>query len=157
MKNLRIMEKLPGSPGCFVCDNDGTNPRSLHLHLMWDEENGEVCVPFEPDETWCGYSGVVHGGILASIFDDAMGWAIRRSCGEWVVTADFHICYRKPVTIGRAYTVRGRVEHRGGRKTKTGAYLTDAKGVVFAEADALFVSGAEIVPQETEKRNSNEE
>jgi acyl-coenzyme A thioesterase PaaI-like protein len=115
---------------------------------MWDEENGEVCALFEPDETWCGYSDVVHGGILASIFDDAMAWAVRRSGGDWGVTADFHIRYRKPVTTGREYTVRGRVESRKGRKARTGALLTDANGVLFAEADALFVSGVQRASRE---------
>ena len=134
-----MLEKLPGSPGCFVCDNDGSNPRSLRLHLMWDKEKKEVHIPFAPDETWCGYSGLVHGGILASIFDDAMAWAVRQNGGEWGVTADFHIRYRKPVTAGGKYTVKGRVEESRGRRTKTSAQIVDAEGKVLAEADALFI------------------
>ncbi len=136
------MERLPGSPGCFVCDNDGSNPRSLRLNLMWDEEKQEVHILFKPDETWCGYSGVVHGGILASVFDDAMAWAVRQISGEWGVTADFHIRYRRPVTAGGEYTVKGRVESKKGRKAKTTAQILDTEGNVLAEADALFVGGA---------------
>lgn len=137
------MERLPGSPGCFVCDNDNSNPRSLRLHLMWDEAEGKVHVTFHPDETWCGYSGIVHGGILASVFDDVMAWAVRQDGGNWGVTADFHIRYRKPVTSGGEYTVEGWVETRRGRKAKTAARLLDSKGDLLAEADALFIGGTE--------------
>jgi uncharacterized protein (TIGR00369 family) len=111
---------------------------------MWDKESGEVHAAFRPDETWCGYSGVVHGGILAAMFDDAMAWAARQDSGDWGVTADFHIRYRKPVTVGGKYTVKGRVVSRKGRKSKTAARIVDAEGVVFAEAAALFISGARI-------------
>ena len=31
------LKKLEGSPGCFVCDNNGSNPRALALELFWDE------------------------------------------------------------------------------------------------------------------------
>lgn len=148
------MERLPGSPGCFVCDNDGSNPRSLHLHLMWDDEKGEVHIPFAPDETWCGYSGLVHGGILASVFDDAMAWAVRQVGGDWGVTADFHIRYRRPVTAGGEYTVRGRVESRRGRKAKTTAEIVDAEGNVLAEADALFVGGSGAKLRETKEEEA---
>ena len=143
------MERLPGSPGCFVCDNDGSNPRSLRLPLAWDPDSREVNIPFRADETWCGYSGLVHGGILASIFDDAMAWATHQAIGGWGVTADFHIRYRKPVLAGKAYTVKGRVESRRGRKVRTTAQILDDEGTVFAEADALFVGKAEAGPRES--------
>ncbi|MDR0652284.1 MAG: PaaI family thioesterase [Synergistaceae bacterium] len=137
---METMKRLPGSPGCFVCDNDGSNPRSMRLVLMWDAEKKEVHIPFCPDETWCGYSGVVHGGILASVFDDAMAWAVHQNIGSWSVTADFHIRYRKPILVGRKYTAEGRVDETRGRKTRTKARIVDATGDIFAEADALFVS-----------------
>jgi uncharacterized protein (TIGR00369 family) len=137
---VMVMEKLPGSPGCFVCDNDGSNPRSLRVSLIWSEETKEVHIPIEPDGTWCGYDGVVHGGIVASVFDDAMAWAVRKNVGPWSVTADFRIRYRKPIRAGENYTVKGRVTATRGRRTRTAAQLVDGKGVVFAEADALFIT-----------------
>jgi uncharacterized protein (TIGR00369 family) len=107
---------------------------------MWDAENKEVRIPFRPDETWCGYSGVVHGGILASVFDDAMAWAAYQNVGRWGVTADFHIRYRKPILVGEEYTATGRVEGIQGRRTRTKAQIVDTEGRVFAEADAIFVN-----------------
>lgn len=133
------MELLPGSPGCFVCDNDESNSRSLHLKLFWNEEEKMVYIPFTADKSWCGYSGVVHGGVLASIFDDAMAWAVRKESGEWGVTADFHIRYRKPVLADKNYTVKGKLENQRGRKFKTSAQILDTESNVLAEADALFV------------------
>ncbi|GHV45126.1 phenylacetic acid degradation protein [Synergistales bacterium] len=133
------MKKLTGSKECFVCGQHDSNPRSLGLSLFWDEENKEVNIPFCPDDTWCGYSGVVHGGIIASVLDDAMGWAAKQTIGDWSVTADFHIRYRKPTLIGGEYVIKGRVEEVTGRKTKTTAVLLDGSGNVLADSDAVYV------------------
>ena len=80
---------------------------------------------------------------MASVFDDAMGWAVRRTQGSWSVTADLHIRYRRPVAAGYEYLVRGRVLETKGRKTKTSAELLDVDGNILAEANALFIGGIE--------------
>jgi uncharacterized protein (TIGR00369 family) len=106
---------------------------------MWDEEKKEVHILFRPDKTWCSFDGVVHGGIVASVSDEAMGWAVRKSVGASNVTADFHIRYRRPVLVGGEYTAKARAEETHGRKTRASAQIVNAKGDVFAEADALFI------------------
>ncbi|MDL2260569.1 PaaI family thioesterase, partial [Deltaproteobacteria bacterium OttesenSCG-928-K17] len=99
------LERLPGSPGCFICDNNNSNPRSLRLKLMWDDAAQKVRLDINPDATWCGYDNVVHGGLVASVMDEAMAWAIKRQSGHWAFTADFQVRYKKPVEPGRSYTV----------------------------------------------------
>ena len=142
------LERMPGSSGCFVCGNDGSNPRSLGVTLMWCEEERAVYIPFEGDATWCGYDGVIHGGILASLFDDAMGWALHREVGEWGVTADFRIRYRRPAFAGRPHVVKGEVVSLKGRKAKMTARIYDAEDKVTTEAEALFITGIEAKRRE---------
>jgi len=58
------------SRGCLVCGRE--NPQGLHLHLDVDEETGVVRCEFTPLGTHIGFEGVVHGGILATVLDEAM-------------------------------------------------------------------------------------
>jgi len=134
-----FLERLPGSPGCFICDNNGSNPRSLRLKIMWDEAGREVRIAFRPDQTWCGYSEVVHGGLVASVLDEAMAWAVKQARGQWAFTADFHLRYKKPLAPGQDYEVRAEAPEGGGRKITTRARVLDGEGQVLARAEAIFL------------------
>lgn len=134
-----MLEKLEGSHGCFVCDTSGTNPRSLMLEIYWDEERHNTVISFTPDISHCGYEGVVHGGIIASIFDDSMAWAIKKEIGSWAVTATFEIRYKMPVKVGETYTFQGKIETARGKKICTSAMVKDCDEKILATASALFI------------------
>lgn len=136
------LERLPGSPGCFICDNNNSNPRALRLKLMWDAGSQTVLVDLQPDETWCGYAQVVHGGLIASVLDEAMAWAVKRQMGEWAFTADFQVRYKKPVAPGRDYHVKARVSEPEGRLINATAELVDGEGRITAQAKAVFLPSA---------------
>lgn len=133
------LELLPGSPGCFICDNNRSNPRALRLKLLWDDPSRTVIVDLKPDETWCGYAHVVHGGLVASVLDEAMAWAVKRQKGDWAFTADFQVRYKKPVEPEQAYQVRAKIDDPQGRLIKASAELFDSKGQVMAQAKAVFL------------------
>ena len=133
-------ELLPASHGCFVCDGGGVNPRSLKLKIYWNPEGQSVHIPFTPDAGWCGYSEVVHGGLIAATLDEAMAWAVRQAMGEWAFTVDFHLRYKKAVEPGRAYQAVAAVQELG-RKITASARLLDAEGQTAAVAEGIFLSG----------------
>ena len=133
------MEHLPRSKGCFVCGFAGDNPRSLALDILWNEEEGNSEIALSPDSSWCGYEGIVHGGIIASVFDDAMAWAVKKEIGTWAMTGEMSIRYLRPVKSGKAYVVKGKVERRIGRRINASGVLTDGEGKKMAEATALFL------------------
>lgn len=130
---------LPGSPGCFICDNNGSNPRALRLRLMWDEAGRTVRIPLHPDRTWCGFDDVVHGGLIASVLDEGMAWAVRQTSGQWAFTADFHLRYKQPVAPNRDYLVSAHVKEPGSRKITAEATLSDPDGQIIALAEAVFL------------------
>ncbi len=130
---------LPGSPGCVICDNNASNPRSLKLCLFWDETNRQVRIPCEADESWCGYDKVVHGGIVAALLDEAMAWAVRQHTGDWAFTAECSLRFKQPVRAGKAYTVIGGVSAAGKRKITAYGCVLDAEGAVAAKASASFL------------------
>ncbi len=141
------LKKLPGSPGCFVCDNNGANDRALKLDIMWDEQNQSVRVPFEPDHTWCGYNNVVHGGLIAAVMDEGMAWAVKEKSGSWALTVDFHLRYRKPLEPFKKYVVVANTDGGGGRKIMAAAEILNEAGESMARAEAIFLPGREAQPR----------
>ncbi len=134
------MIKLEGSKGCFVCDRTGTNARSLGVTLYWDEDSQKTVIPFTPKADWCGYEGVVHGGILTALCDDAMAWSAKQASDKWSVTANISVRFLRPVEAGKNYTVSGHASEPEGRKIHTEARILDEDGKVCADARGVFVA-----------------
>ncbi len=135
----QALQRLPGSPGCFICDNNSTNPRALRLTLLWDEAAETVRIPCEPDATWCGFEDVVHGGLIASVLDEAMAWAVKQTVGDWAFTADYRLRFKRAVAPGHAYEARGKIVQDAGRKIEAEAQFVDGDGTVLAQASAIFI------------------
>lgn len=137
MQNNQL-KKLSGSAGCFICDNNASNARSLHLEIFWDEGAEAIQIAFSPDETWCGYGNVVHGGLVASVLDEAMAWVVKQKSGEWAMTVDLQVRYKFALEPGKAYLARAKVENLG-RVITTSAQLLTLDGQVAAQAFAKFL------------------
>ena len=134
-------ETLPGSPGCVICDNNASNPRSLHLQILWNPEQQTVHIPCVPDDSWCGYAKIVHGGLIASVLDEAMAWVVKQVTGDWALTADYHVRYKAAVVPGRQYTAIAKVTTNGRRKITVQADFIDTDETIVAQADAVFLPG----------------
>lgn len=83
------MPKLPNYHLCFVCGD--RNPSGLGVRFHTDGE--KVWTHFTPDAGHMGYSGITHGGVLAALLDETMGWApciaTRRFCMSIEVSVEF--------------------------------------------------------------------
>jgi uncharacterized protein (TIGR00369 family) len=76
----------------------------------------------------------VHGGILATLLDEACIYACRAT-GEHFVTAELNVRYRKPVPVETAMTVSAEVVERKRRLLTVRARL-EIEGELHAEADS---------------------
>jgi len=87
-----------------------------------------------------GWEDITHGGIVATILDEVMGWALA-SADSWGYTAKLTIQYRRPTPIGRRLRAEGRLVERRRRLLTTRAQLADAEtGELLATADGLYVA-----------------
>jgi acyl-coenzyme A thioesterase PaaI-like protein len=87
-----------------------------------------------------GHLGVVHGGILALLFDDVMGFAFDALEIEMAVTANLNIDFRAPVPANSRVVVRVCVSKQEGRKLYFSAQLTSLDStVLYAEATSLYI------------------
>ena len=121
---------------CFACGELSAHGLHLVLHVA-----GDTCwteLTLRPD--FQGWEGIAHGGIVATILDEVMAWALA-SAEAWSYTAKMSIEYRRPVPIGAPIRAEGRIVDRRRRLHATSARLLDpATGAVFATAEGLYVA-----------------
>ncbi|GMV36615.1 MAG: hypothetical protein AMXMBFR61_11230 [Fimbriimonadales bacterium] len=138
------MTSLPQSSGCFVCGAD--NPYGLRLVFIRDEAG--VFTEFVPEARHCGYPGVLHGGIVASLLDETLGWAASVVKRRYFLTADLRVRYRRPVLAGTRVRVNGRYLGDKAGFWRAEGEVVDATGVVYASATGLYTSA----PDEAHER-----
>lgn len=140
---LKLLQ--PSSKNCFVCGV--SNPCGLHLRFF-DVEPGVVISEVILPEKFEGYPGVVHGGIIAAMLDEAAGRSqMGKENPRFMYTARLEIRYRKNVPVGKPLTLVGRAGESKRRTAKATSAIYDADHNLLAEADALMVD----IPEEVIK------
>jgi uncharacterized protein (TIGR00369 family) len=116
---------------CFVCG--ANNPDGLRLGFRIDRERGEAKAEVEFPERFQGWERTVHGGLLATVLDEAMIYAAGAR-GFRCVTGEITIRYVKPFRTGAPGTVKGRFLGDKGRIVMAESEVADVKGVIAARA-----------------------
>ncbi len=89
--------KQPNARDCFVCGMK--NDFGLKARFYENDED-ELIVYFTPRNEHQSYPGRLHGGIAASILDEAIGRAMQiKDPDIWGVTTDLKIKYRAPLPL----------------------------------------------------------
>lgn len=121
---------------CFACGQ--LNVHGLHLELHVADDTCWTEIALRPE--FQGWEGIAHGGIIATILDEVMAWALA-SADAWGYTARMTIEYRRPVPVGASIRGEGRVVSRRRRLLGTSGRLVDpATGEVFATAEGLYIA-----------------
>ncbi len=93
-------------PDCFVCGIDHPFGLQLEFTLL---EDGSVQASFACAETFAGYPGVLHGGVIASLLDGAMtNCLFAHGCQG--VTGKLEIRFRHPLITDRDAVVRAWID-----------------------------------------------
>jgi len=117
------------SDKCFACGQK--NPIGLKLKFDWDGK--EVKAKFTPGEYHQGWAGLVHGGIISCLLDEAMSYAALYS-GVNSLTARMQTRFKRPQPIDEPLTVTASVT----RKTRR---LVETKGEIKLADDTLVAEG----------------
>ncbi len=127
---------LPVTRGCFVCGID--NPAGLGLTLTTDGRSVAVPVRFRAEH--CGFSGVVHGGLLSTVLDEVMAWVIGVNTRSFAFAAELNVRFLRSVPPGIEMKVRAELtDNRRGRLFLTRGEVVGPDGVVHAEASGKFL------------------
>jgi uncharacterized protein (TIGR00369 family) len=134
--------KQPNSKKCFVCGVE--NPKGLQLKF-YENNPGEVVVEYTVPEQYQGYPGVVHGGVVAAMLDEAAGRVLMGSYPpRFMFTARLDVRYRKNVPIGQPLRIVARVGKSKERIATAISQIYGPEGDLLAEAEAVLVD----VPEE---------
>ena len=133
---------------CFACGALNTHGLQLELHAADDHCWVETTL----DTRFQGWDGIAHGGIICTILDEVMAWALVEH-DMWGVTARMSVEFKKPVPIGRPIRGDGHVVSARRRIVEAEGVLVDAEdGTVLASSTATFVAAPEDKKRELKAR-----
>ena len=125
---------------CFGCGAGN----AVGLRLTFSVVRGEtapwtVIADATVTDQYEGPPGYLHGGIIATLLDEAMSKA-NRARGVTAMTRQMQVEYLRPVPSGAPIRLEGRVSRSEGRKHWAEARILNSDGVVLASATALFIA-----------------
>lgn len=124
---------------CFACGKQ--NPYGLHMHFRL--ENGVIVADFLPQAEHQGFPGVIHGGIVATVMDEALNrTSMLTNTPAWTMTGRLEVRYRQYVPYGPQLRVRAWLEKQRGRMVQAAGNLTLAadEQTILAEAQGMFMA-----------------
>ena len=116
---------------CFGCGRK--NPIGLKLKFILTEEGCETI--FVPDQFHQGFDGVVHGGITATVLDEAVANLFYQK-SRVAMTAELDIRYHHPLIVGRKYRITAKIAKQVGKLTYSEAFIYDEAGKKIVSAKA---------------------
>lgn len=137
MPRHRVIRKQYNSQMCLVCGL--ANDLGLQA-AFYELDNGEVLALFTPRDEYQSYPGRLHGGISATILDETIGRAIMiNHPGQFGVTVDFSLRFRKPVPLGRELRVVARITSDSKRFFEGAGELVLPDGTVAVEGRGRYL------------------
>ena len=144
-----VRKQLPSSPNCFACGKH--NPRGLQLRF-WrepDPDHGErVATRCSLPADLNGFSDRTHGGIVATLLDEAMGWAAVARSGRFGYTVELKVRYPRGVPTEQELELRGYIQRVTRRLLFAGADIRDPQAgdrpdAILATAEGKFMLASE--------------
>src|SRR5437660_12266473 len=103
-----------------------SNPDGMRLKFVFDEGRDRFVCHFKLSRKYTGPPGHAHGGIIATILDEAMG-KVNKFRNVLALTGSMEIKYLKPVPLGQPLTVISSEQSVDGRRHPNMAEIKNAK------------------------------
>ena len=121
---------------CFGCGPD--NPDGMRLKFVLDESGKQFVCRFKLTKRYMGPPGHAHGGVIATILDEAMG-KVNKLRQVIALTSEMTVKYLKPVPLGKPLVAIGREHYVRGRVHVNEGEIQDEDGVVLARSRGKFI------------------
>jgi len=131
------MPELPHTRGCIVCGKE--NPHGLRAHLHIDERTGMVRCDFVPRAEHIGFEGIIHGGVLATLLDEAMVWAATWAGRRFCVCGELNVRFRQAVSVGQRLRVEAKIISNRTRLIETEGSVRDTGDKLLVSAEGKYV------------------
>jgi uncharacterized protein (TIGR00369 family) len=129
MREIDIIE-LPKPVGyyCFGCGT--ANDRGLKMTFY--ARGNTVCSDVVLDEHCVGWENIAHGGIISTLLDETMSWAVVAFKRVFFVTSSLEVRYLRPVMVNIPLTVVGEIDAASRRGCFVKGSLFDEQGAKLA-------------------------
>lgn len=124
------MKELRDNHRCYVCGKE--NPAGLGVDFEIHNESRAISAKFTPSERYQGYEGIVHGGLLSTLLDEAMG-KLTVSLGIPAVTVELMVTFKSPAAPGEELFISGRLTKETNKLIQAEAKI-ERGTVLIAEA-----------------------
>jgi len=122
------------NPRCVVCGQQ--NPRGLQL--IFTADGCGVAAEWVPETDWESFQGIIHGGVISTVLDEAMSKAIIAH-GLEAFTVDLRVRFKQKLHTGETVRVRGWMVQQHKRRIEAESSLCSASGKEFAHAWGTFL------------------
>ena len=122
------------NPTCVVCG--AQNPRGLQIEFSADSLGATAA--WTPTSGWESFRGIVHGGIITTVLDEAMSKVIISRDWE-ALTAELTVRFRGRVSPGDELRVRAWIVDKRKRRIRAEATLKTTTGEKRAHAWGTFL------------------
>ena len=122
---------------CFACGKD--NPDGMRLKFFFDDDHHRAWCKFKLPRKYQGPPGHAHGGIIATLLDEAMG-KVNKLRSVVALTSSMAIEFVKPVPLGKSLIVEGTEQDVQGRRHFNVAEIRDEQGTVLARSQGVFIA-----------------
>jgi uncharacterized protein (TIGR00369 family) len=126
---VALRQRFADGPPVGVAELLGMRPVTV--------EHGTVTFACDADPRFANPMGTVHGGIIATLLDSALGCAVQTVLpdGAGYTTLSLELKYLRPVTVDAGeLRATGTVVHAGRRQATAEGHLIDASGRLLATA-----------------------
>lgn len=124
---------------CFGCGP--ANPHGLHLVFTTDVSDPAhitATAHVQLDRHHEGPPGYLHGGLVATLLDEAMS-KLNRPLNVLAMTRHMEVDYLRPVPLYQPLVLESRHLRREGRKLFHQAQIKHPNGTVLARGQGLFI------------------
>jgi uncharacterized protein (TIGR00369 family) len=108
------------------------------LSFEIDKEKQTLKTTFVASPTYQGWDGIVHGGILSTLLDEAMANLVYE-LGYHAVTASIEIRFKKPAPILEPLLVYGELTEVSKRLIRAKAHIAQEDGTILATGTSTFM------------------
>jgi uncharacterized protein (TIGR00369 family) len=122
---------------CFGCGPD--NPEGMQLKFKLDETGKRFVCRFKLPKRYVGPPGHAHGGVIATILDEAMG-KVNKLRHVIALTSEMTVNYLKPVPLGKPLIAVGRERYVRGRVHVNEGEIQNEQGEVLARSRGKFIA-----------------
>jgi uncharacterized protein (TIGR00369 family) len=122
---------------CFGCGPENTE--GMRLRFTLDEDRRRFVCRFRLSRRYQGPPAHAHGGIIATVLDEAMG-KVNKLRHVIALTSRMEVEYLKPVPLGKTLVAEGWELRVRGRRHTNAAEIRNEDGQVLARSRGIFIA-----------------